>query len=187
MWAVSACKRRSSAALAPPRPHRDRAEFFEQIRTNWAFEHLIVAVLTGAGLAGMLTFAVAFATVLFSGGGLGGAFAASFFQALVVTFLVFLIGFLSGVLIIGPLFRALEKQKRRTALPYVAASLAIAIAALALIANMRGVGALSVNIAAPVIISSVAIAVIFARRLKPLWDAAEKAEAETLPPVKKLH
>jgi hypothetical protein len=166
---------------------RDPADFFEQIRANWAFEHLIVAVLSGAGLAGALTFALSIATALFSGASLGAAFAASFFKALVVCFLVFLIGFFSGVVAVWPLYRLLKGANRRTPWPYMGAAVAIAMAALFLVANMGGPGAVSVSVAAPVIISSIAIALIFARRVKPLWDAEEKAEAEAAPTITKLH
>lgn len=158
-----------------PREQPDPEDVLEQIRTNWAFEHLIVAVLTGAGVGGTLTFLWTLAAA-FSGASIGAVLASALTTGLLTAFLVFLIGFLSGVLVIAPLFRAMERMKRRSVWPYVAAFLVIAAAALALASGFRG--PVGPNVAAPVIISSIVIAVLFARRMRPLWRAAERAELE---------
>ena len=168
------------------RPTQHQAEIFEQIRANWAFEHLIVSVLTGAGVGGVLTFAIALGSVTISGALAASGIAAIFVKALLVTFLIFLAGFLSGVLIVAPLFRALEKAKRRSIWPYVAAFLAIAAAGLLLVSNMRGSASVGLDVAIPVMAASVVIAFVFARRIKPLWRAAERAEAETANERKRL-
>lgn len=170
-------------------PHRkqDPADIIEQIRTNWAFEHMIVAVLTGAGVGGALTFLTALGGALLSHAGLGPALGPAFVKAVLVAFLVFLIGFLSGVVIVAPLFRAMERARRRSVWPYAVALLAIAAVALALASNLSGPAGVGPGVVMAVVASSVVIAVLFARRMRPLWRAAEKAEAEAADDLKMLH
>lgn len=155
----------------------DPGEIVEQIRANWAFEHLIVAVLTGAGVGGALTFVWNLIAAVMSGVAIAATLLSALTTGVLVAFLIFLIGFLSGVLVIAPLFRAMEKMKRRGAWPYVAASLIIAAVALALGSSLRGPPGVGPDVAAPVMIASLVIAVLFARRMRPLWKAAEQAEA----------
>lgn len=161
-----------------PSRQPDPGDFVEQIRANWAFEHLIAAVLAGAAIGGVLAFVWNLIDAFAAGQALAGALAASLTTGLLIAFLIFLIGFLSGVLVIAPLFRMFERTKRRSMWPYVVASLAIAAVALAFGSGLRGPPGVSLSVAVPVMISSLVIAVLFARRVRPLWRAAEKAEAE---------
>ncbi len=170
-----------------PQKTPDPAEIFEQIRANWAFEHLIVSVLAGAGVGGALTFLAALGGALITNGGIIAALGPALAKSVLIAVLIFLIGFLSGVLLIAPLFRALERAKRRSVWPYVAAALIIAGLALALVSNVRAAHPVGPGVAAPVLTASVVIAVLFARRMRPLWRAAEKAELAEDDTVKKLH
>jgi len=163
----------------------DPTELLEQIRANWAFEHLLASVLVGAGVAGALAFLIGVGAGLIANSTIFAAAAAAFAKALKIAFLVFLIGFLSGVLVIAPLFRMLERAKRRSGWPYVVAALAIAIAGLALVSNLRGAD-IGFDVAAPVIASSLVISVLFSRRMRPMWRAAAKAEAEDAADPKRL-
>ena len=160
-------------AVKPP----DQEALLEQLRANWAFEHLLVAVLTGTGVAAVLTLLFAAVSGFISGGALMPVLVGAAAKSMIVAFVVFLVGFLSGVLVVAPMFRRLERAKRRGVGPYIAASLMIAVAGLLLAGNLRGV-APSMGVSAPVIISSIVIAVLFARRVQPLWRASEQAERE---------
>lgn len=148
----------------------------EQVRVNVAFEQMIVAVLAGAASGGAMTLAVKLIQVILTGLSFS-ALLAVFLETLLVSFLIFLVGFFASVALGAPLFMFLEKRKRRTLWPYLAAALAAAITVLFFTAggfpSTVGIEAVTA-IFAPAII----IALIFARLMKPHWRAAEKAEAE---------
>lgn len=154
---------------------REREALLRELRANAAFEHMAVAVLSGAALCG----------ALYAGLHLGLAIIANrvaldtvftvVFGGLIVSFSTFFIGFLAGVVVVAPLFKSMEKNRRRSVWPYLAASLGVAIIALTGAANLPG-QRFSMLTAIPVFSASALIAFIFARRMQPVWAAAEGEE-----------
>lgn len=150
---------------------------FEQIRANVAFEHIVVAVLSGAALCGAISLILQLAAMLVAGVFSFGVLLTIFMNALIAGFVFFLVGFAGGALIVTPLFRMLEKSRRRSGWPYGAAALGVAVASLIAASTMPFAGAPSLFAIFAVIASSIATALIFARRMKPLWAAATAEEA----------
>jgi len=151
-------------------------EVIDQIRVNIAFEQMIVAVLAGAAVGGALTLVSKVAAVFM----LDFSFAAlltAALETLLVTFLIFLIGFAASVAVGAPLFIFLEKRKRRNTWPYLAASIAIALAVFVAVAGgLPGVGRLTFGALASTLAPAIVIALIFGRLMQPHWRAAERAE-----------
>ena len=145
----------------------------EQIRANVAFEHIAVAVLAGAGVCGAAIFFLQLALSIANGVGITAAALSAIFAALVFALLFFLVGFAAGAVIVTPLFRLLENAKRRSGWPYGAVALAVAMSALIIAGALPGVDAPGLASIVAVIGASIATSVIFARRMKPLWIAAE--------------
>lgn len=160
-------------------PAKDRSqETLDQVRVNIAFENMVVAVLAGAGAGGAMTFLVRLAagvlqdfsfTVLLS----------VFLETLMTAFLIFLIGFISCVLLGAPLFRLLEKRKQRAPWPYLAAALAVSV--VVLLAASRGLPGpedIHIETLTAIFAPAIIIALTFSRQMRPHWRAAERAEAE---------
>jgi len=162
--------------MKPPIETAANEALVEQIRANVAFEHVVVSVLAGAGVCGRLKFLLSVAFKIAGGIGPLSAVSASAFSALVVALLFFLIGFAAGAVIITPLFRYLEKAKRRSGGPYGAAALAVAAFTLIIIGAMPNTSGPSLSAALAVLVATLATSVIFARRMAPHWAAVEAEE-----------
>ncbi len=153
-----------------------REALVEQIRANTAFEHIAISVLSGSVICGVAAFILRIAVALIGGRFAIDAIFAAFFSGLVLTLLFFLIGFASGAVVISPLFRFLEKQKRRTIGPYAAAVTAIAGASLIVASVLPGAGTPGLVTIVAVLAASGATIVIFTRRMKSIWAAAAAEE-----------
>ena len=150
----------------------------DQIRVNIAFEQMVVSVLTGAFVGGALTFLLNVAGVFLDGFSFA-ALLTAILQTLLVAFVIFLVGFFSSVVIGAPLFVALEKRKRRNVWPYLAAAIAVAIISFA--AAVRGLPEardFTLATCAAIFVPTLVFALMFARGMRPHWQAAELAEAE---------
>lgn len=161
----------------------------EQIRVNVAFEQMIVSVLAGAFVGGALTLAVKFGAFFLSSGVSFAGLVSIFLETLLASFLIFLVGFFSSIVIGAPLFIALEKRKRRNMWPYLAASLAVAIASFVISSGGLPTGSdFSLMTITAIFAPAIVIALIFAHLMKPHWQAAARAEAATEDPfVFRLH
>ena len=159
----------------------------DQVRVNVAFEQMIVAVLAGAASGGAMTLAVKLVRVILTDRSFS-ALLAVVLDTLLVSFLIFLVGFFASVAVGAPLFMFLEKRKRRTLWPYLAAALAAAITVLFFTAGGFP-SAVGIEAVTAIFAPAVVIALIFARLMKPHWRAAEKAEAEAAagPVIFRLH
>ena len=157
-------------------PADPEQQTLDQIRVNIAFEQMVVAVLAGAASGGAMTLVVKLARVFFSDFSFA-ALLAVFLDTLLVSFLIFLVGFFASVAVGAPLFMFLEKRKRRTLWPYLAAALAAAITVLFFAAGGFP-SAVGIEAVTAIFAPAIVIALIFARLMKPHWRAAEQAEAE---------
>lgn len=156
----------------------------EQIRVNVAFEQMIVAVLAGALVGGALTLVIKLGLLLFSAGVSFSGLVAVFLETLLVSFLIFLVGFFSSVVIGAPLFMALEKRKRRNMWPYLGAALAVAIVSFIIASGgLPARTGFSFATMASTIVPAIVMALTFARLMRPHWRAAERAEAEAEGPI----
>ena len=160
-------------------PAKDRSqETLDQVRVNIAFENMVVAVLAGAGAGGLLTFLLKIATTVLPDFAFGVLLTA-FLETLSTAFLIFLVGFMSCVLLGAPLFRLLEKRKQRVLWPYLAAALVVAL--VVVLAMSRGaLGRLDIGLGTvtAVIAPAIVTALTFSHQMRPHWRAAERAERE---------
>lgn len=159
----------------------DQSEPLAQIRANIAFEHLVVSTLIGAGAGAGLVFLHKVLVAVWFGGFSIGLVLLAALEAVLTSFLIFLTGFLSGALLIYPLFRWLEKKKRRSAWHYLAAAFAISLLIFAFLEKgpmymQQSYLEALVSIFFPAMI----IALVFVRRMQPFWRTAERAEREGL-------
>jgi hypothetical protein len=160
-------------------------EIYAQIRANVAFEHMVAAVLAGAALAGAGLLLVNGASLL-AKGAFGPAAALDItVGALTAAFLTFLIGFFAAVLIGLPLFLALERAKLRSLWPYLLAALIVNYAALALLTGEPDL--VRAPAGAIALLPGLVIALIFGARIRPLWRAAAREEAEREANIVRLH
>ena len=155
----------------------EKTKILETVNVNIAFEHMVFAVLTGAGVAGALTFMLSVGSAV-----IGGAFSFSvllsaFLETLLASFMVFLVGFFASVMIGAPLFVMLEKSKRRNAWPYLAAALAVALIVFSFMTGHLPLAEdFNIAVVASIFIPAIVIALTFARSMKPYWLAAAREE-----------
>ncbi len=160
------------------------AEILDQIRVNVAFEQMIVAVLAGALVGAALTFILKLGAFVFGGAFSLASLVTVALETMLAGFLIFLVGFFASVAIGAPLFMALEKRKRRNAWPYLAASLAVALATFVFISgDLAALARPSLGGLVSTFVPAIVIAIVFARLMQPHWRAAEKAEAEAEGPI----
>lgn len=153
-------------------------QLIEQIRVNVAFEQMIFSVLVGAVLGGALTLLLNLGASLLGGVSFSGVIAA-LLETLLVSFLIFLVGFFSSIAVGAPLFMAMEKNKRRNIWPYLAAAMAIAVVAFAFSAGGLPVaGDLTPRVVVAIFVPALVIALMFSRGMRPHWRAAQKAEEQ---------
>ncbi len=170
-------------------PAKDRTQdTLDQIRVNVAFENMVVAVLAGAGAGGVMTLLVTLAGVLVADFSFA-ALLAAVLGALLVSFMIFLVGFFASVALGAPLFKLLEKRKQRAPWPYLIAALAMAVVATMVSARgIPGPDDLHIETLTAIFAPAVLIAFIFARNMRPHWRAAERAEREAANPnILRLH
>ncbi len=150
----------------------------EQIRANVAFEHIVVSVLAGAGVCSAILLTLRVGALLITGSLSVSTLLSALFASVVFLFLFFLVGFAAGAAIVTPLFRALEKSRRRSGWPYGAAALGVAAASLIAATAVPAAQGPSLAAVVSVIAASIVTSIIFARRMAPHWAAAEAAERE---------
>lgn len=150
------------------------------IRTNIVFEKMIVSVLTVAGAAGAAHLAISLAVGGFSIGALGP----SFLRAATFTLLFFFTAFAAAVAVGVPLFLQLEKRKLRAAWPYAAAAALVGLLVLSAAGAAPG---FEEPWRALYLAPGVAAAVLFARKMRPFWEAARRAEEPVARTVLRLH
>ncbi|MBB5519067.1 hypothetical protein [Amphiplicatus metriothermophilus] len=150
-------------------------EVWRRVRAHVAFEHMIAAVLMGAALSGAALLALSNFFLLAKGAWSVGSFGGTVFGALRLAMLVFLIGFGAAVAVGVPLFQFLERIRMRRAWPYALAALAVQYGALWIVTGRQPLGEPPATFLffAPGLL----IAWLFARRIRPVWRAAERAES----------
>lgn len=156
---------------------------FSLIRANIVFEKmivsvLIVAVISGAGHA-LIGLGERLSAGILSLAGVGSAT----FNAISFVFLFFLAGFAASVAVGIPLFHLTERAKVRKSWPFVLAAVVVSyIFALAI--------GLAPSVEAPwrslYLVPGLAAAVLFGRKMRPFWRAADRAD-DTGPAAELVH
>lgn len=153
----------------------DADKVLAQVRANIAFENMVVAVLIGAAASGAVLFAVNNALAVAKGSWTLATLASTAMGSIYFIFLAFLAGFLAAVLVAMPLFLLLERLKMRKIWPYAAAAAAVSYAALWVVEG-------HVPFERPAEIAflfpGVLMALLFGRRMRPIWRAVERAESQ---------
>ncbi len=165
----------------------DQSRVFEEIRGNVAFEQFIVSVITGAASGGILFFITHVGAGVMNNVSLGALFLSAILQTFLFSFLVFLIGFFASVIIINPLYKALEKVKRRNVWPYAAAVMGIVLLALIVLSQLSRIAFPDTILIITALISGLVVVVDFGRRMRPVWRATIHAEQVQNTPFKQLH
>ncbi len=164
---------------------QEQSETAEQVRTNIAFEHMVWAVLTGAFVGGGATLLYGIGSLVVRGTISFSVLLSTVLDTVLVSFLIFLVGFFASLVVGAPLFTALERTKRRNIWPYLGAALAVAIGVIAI---MQGgfpiAGDFNIGLVLAVIVPAIVIALTFVRSMQPHWRAVDKEEAFKL---KQLH
>lgn len=153
------------------------------IRANIVFEKMIVSALTISAPAGFAHFAMGFGERILAGTPPLGAAGTALFNAIGYAFLFFLAGFAASAAVGIPLFRALEKARVRKTWPYALAAFALSFVILAAIGFAPSFEAPA---RALYLLPGVAAAILFGRKMRPFWLAAERAD-EAAPVVMRLH
>ena len=165
-------------------PAQDEAGVIAEIRTNVVFEKMIASVLTVAGFSAAAHFLIALALRLsanaLSLAGLGSLV----MNAILFAAFFFLAGFAASVAIGIPLFKALEKAKLRKSWPYGLAALVVSFLILAAAGAPPSVEAPQ---RALFLLPGLVAAILFARRMKPFWNAASRREEEPQSAIIRLH
>ncbi len=154
------------------------------VRANIVFEKMIVSVLTAAGLAGLAHVLIGVGAALFAGQLDLGSIGAPILGAATFTLLFFFSAFGGAVALGVPLFLRLEKLKIRKAWPY---AIAAAAAGFLVLAAFGAAPAFEAPWRLLYVIPGVAAAILFARKMEPLWRAAERADAARDIAVVRLH
>lgn len=167
-----------SVIAGPPDPDKVMA----QVRANIAFEHMVVAVLIGAAASGVVLFVVNNAFSAAKGAWTFATFASIAMGTIYFVFLAFLAGFLAAVVVAMPLFLVLEKLKVRKVWPYALAAAAVGFAALWVVQ-----GRVPFDQPAEIVflLPGVLMALLFGRRMRPIWRAATSAEMQ--PTIYRVH
>ena len=170
--------RHYSAAMEPE-------AVYAQIRAHIAFEHMLVAVLIASAVCGALKLAIGLAALALHGLSFDGALSAVY-GGVAFACISFLVGFFAAVAIGLPLFLALERAKLRKTWPYVVAGFFIeSFVAVALAGGTLTFSDLGADGWWLVFLPGVLAAILFGRRMRPVWRAAEKAESA--PPLYRIH
>lgn len=154
------------------------------IKANIVFEKMIVSVLTVTGLAGAVHALIGVGAAIFGSTIDAGAIGAALFGAATFALLFFFAAFGAAVAVGVPLYLRLEKAGLRKAWPYALAAAAFGLALLAALGAAPGFEA---PWRALYLVPGVAAAILFARKMRPFWQAAERAETASPPAVVRLH
>ncbi|MCB2112480.1 MAG: hypothetical protein KDD85_02910 [Parvularculaceae bacterium] len=169
-------------AGVPRKP--DEENLFAEIRANIVFEKMIVSILIATGLSAAAHFLLALAVRISAGGISIEAIGSLILNAIFFAAFFFLAGFAASVAIGIPLFKILEKSKFQKAWPYCAAALAVSFLILLAAGSPPSIEApWRVLLLAP----GLAAALLFARRMRPFWEAAARRERETQDAIIRLH
>lgn len=152
----------------------DNDRVIASIRANIVFEKLIVSVLTVAGIAGTAYLLIGLGWRASVGGLSVGAAAAAVIDAVRFAFVFFLAGFAASLAIGIPLFRWLERAKIRRVAPYALAAFAVSFAFLA---AAGAAPSFEAPARALYLFPGVAAALLFGRKMRPFWIAADRADA----------
>lgn len=159
--------------MSVPAPPEDPV--VASIKANIVFEKMIVSILSATAIAAAIRFAI---------GAGGGAFGSAALGAATFALLFFFAAFGAAVAVGVPLFLQLEKMKLRKAWPY---ALAAALVSFAILAAVGAAPAFEAPWRVLYLVPGVAAALLFARKMKPFWRAAERSEAPSPPVVMRLH
>ena len=165
----------------------DQSRIIEEIRSNVAFEQFIGSILTGAALGGVLFFSIHLTLGFIHKYAIGALLLSVTLQTMLLTFLIFLIGFFTGVFVINPLFKVLERAKRRTVWPYLAAVMGVVLFSLTVLSQLSQVVAPGNLLVAIVVASGLVIAFDFGRRMRPVWKKTTNAEQHQNEHITRLH
>lgn len=170
---------------APPviGPPSDPERVYAEVRLNVAFENMVAAVLIGAAVSGAVLFVGNNLMLLAKGAWSFGALVSAAMGAFYFLFLAFLIGFLAAVVVATPLFVALERAKLRKTWPYVLAAIAVQYVALGVMTG--GIPTFERPASLVFFAPGVLTAVLFGRRMRGAWRAAERAESQ--PVIYRVH
>jgi len=104
------------------------------------------------------------------------------------SFTIFLVAFISSIVIVAPLSLMLERVQYRKAWPFFAVALAIVSGALVLIkGRIDFAGVLTMRDVALFITPALIIAAVFVRRMKQYWRVAAYEKARALENARRLH
>ncbi len=145
-----------------PAPPQDAV--VASIKANIVFEKMVASILAATLLAAAVRFVI----------GVGGGAGSALLGAVTFALLFFFAAFGASVAVGVPLYLQLEKAKLRKAWPYTFAAVVVSMAILA------AVGA-APSFEAPwralYFLPGVGAALLFARKMRPFWAAAERADA----------
>jgi len=155
-------------------------EVIAAVRANIVFEKMIVSVLTVSAFSGLAHCIIGLAATGFGPAALG----ASLLAAATFALLFFFTAFAGAVAVGVPLFLQLEKRKLRAAWPYGVAAFLLGL----LILSAAGAApAFEAPWRALYLVPGVAAALLFARKMKPFWAAAERAAEAKAPSIFRIH
>ena len=153
----------------------DEEQVLREVRASLAFEHMAAAALFGGATsaAGYLLLLLA-GMVL--GGGLGfTALLDLLLRSMVFGVVVFLLGFAAAIAVMTPLYLVLEKNRVRRVWPFHLAAFLFSFAAVfAVMGRTPDLGDPGVLL---YFLPGFLIVALFARRIVPLWRAADRAAA----------
>ena len=158
--------------MSVPAPPEDPV--VASIKANIVFEKMIASVLTATALAAVIRFAI----------GIGDGIGSAALGAATFALLFFFAAFGASVAVGVPLYLQLEKMKLRAAWPY---ALAAALVSLLILAAVGAAPAFEAPWRALYVAPGVIAALLFARKMRPFWRAAERADAPPPPTVLRLH
>ena len=166
---------------------KEDEDVIDEIRINVVFEKFLYSTLTGAALSAALFFAYAIADQMLTNGISVYVIFNSIGRALSAAAFVFLSGFLASVVVVAPIFKFMERTKRREPTVYYAAAVACFI--IFILAKSAIDGG---RIPAPATLVIVAITVTFIARnfvqaLLPLWRALAAQDMRAAQHNQKLH
>ncbi|HBS32572.1 MAG TPA: hypothetical protein DEA40_12660 [Parvularcula sp.] len=148
--------------MTAPAPIEDPA--VASIKANIVFEKMIASVLAATALAAAIRFTI----------GLGDGAGAALFGAAAFALLFFFAAFGAAVAVGVPLYLRLEKAKLRKAWPY---ALAAGIVSFLVLGALGAAPSYEAPWRALYGVPGVAAALLFARKMRPFWTAAARADA----------
>lgn len=158
-----------------PQPFQTAEQLERELNARVAFEAMLAATLTTAAAAVPVYFCVALVAALMEGAGLA-RLASICVGALSLGLSVFLGGFVGALALGVPLFLLLEKLKLRRGLHYVLGGVFGNTLVFSLLAGRPPSVLLPNDIA--YLIPGAAIALIFLRRIAPMWRSSLNARAD---------